>query len=135
MIIGNPGSNTMQKIKLVVSILLLITVLTGCFTIPRAIDSSEAETVNPPDTGLVSEKGEPQDFPDIAAGAGHSCLLTTTGRIECWGANRYGQLGGKDGPFTSLEGGPPILGGIPGDWVKANVRGLTGKATAISSGY
>lgn len=79
-------------------------------------------------------KGEPQDFPDIAAGAGHSCLLTTTGRIECWGANQYGQLGGKDGPFTLLENGPPFSG-IPGGWAKANVRGLTEKAIAVSSGY
>ena len=125
----------MQKIKLVVSISILITVLTGCFTIPRAIDSSEAENVNPPDKGLVYEKGEPQDFPDVAVGAGHSCLLTTTGRIECWGANQYGQLGGKDGPFTALEGGPPFPRGIPDDWVKANVRGLTGKAIAIRSGF
>ena len=113
--------------KQVISILLLITVLVGCNARPQPIDLSKTEP--------VSDKGEPQDFPDIAAGAGHSCLLTTTGRIECWGANQYGQLGGKDGPFILLEDGPPMPEGIPGDWAKTNVRGLTGKATALSSGY
>jgi alpha-tubulin suppressor-like RCC1 family protein len=115
--------------KQVVSALLMIAVLVGCKALPQPVDSSE------PDPGLASEKGEPQDFPDLAAGAGHSCLLTTTGRIECWGANQYGQLGGKDGPFTLLENGPPFSGRIPGDWAKAKVRGLTGKAVAVSSGY
>jgi len=124
----------MKKTKQVVSSFLLILILAGCQALPRSTDSSEFESINS-DSGLKSEKSEPQDFPDITAGAGHSCLLTTTGRIECWGANQFGQLGGKDGPFTSLEGGPPFQGETPGDWSKTNVRGLAGKPTAISSGY
>lgn len=114
--------------------LLLIVTLTSCQTLYRS-DNSNHPALDAPDPEPTIQKGEPQDFPDIAAGAGHSCLLTTTGRIECWGANQYGQLGSKEGPFTSLEGGPPIVEGIPGDWVKANVRGVTDKATAIGSGY
>ena len=112
--------------KQVISIFLVITVLVGCNALPQPINLSK--------TGSASDKGEPQDFPDIAAGAGHSCLVTTTGRIECWGANQYGQLGGKEGLFTLLENGPPFSG-IPSGWAKASVRGLTGKAIAVSSGY
>jgi len=124
----------MKKIELVVSIFLLILTLADCQALFRPGDSPEPEFTNQPDSTLNLEKGEPQDFPDITAGAGHSCLLTTTGRIVCWGANQFDQLGGKDGPFTAIEGGHPRVEGIPGDWVKANVRGLSGKATAISSG-
>jgi len=124
----------MPKIKLVVSVLLLSTLLYSCFAIQRDTDSSSSETVNPSDLTLDNMKGEPQDFPDIAAGAGHTCLVTTTGRIECWGGNQFGQLGGADGPFTLLKNGPPFSG-IPGDWAKTNVRGLAGKAIAVSSGY
>lgn len=29
----------------------------------------------------------------VAAGAGHSCVIITGGAIRCWGANPYGQLG------------------------------------------
>lgn len=123
----------MLTIKHVVSIAALILALAGCSLLPQPTDSSGPTNLNQADT-TASEKVEPQDFPDIAAGAGHSCLLTTTGRIECWGGNQYGQLGGGEGPFTLLENGPPFSG-IPSDWAKANVRGLTGKAIAVSSGY
>jgi len=125
----------MYKNKHLVLYFLLLIVLVGCQTLPQSANLSDIELENQPDMGLASQKGEPQDFPDITAGAGHSCLLTTTGRIECWGANQFGQLGGGGGLFTTLEGGPAPADDIPGDWVKTNVRGLTGKATTISSGY
>ena len=126
----------MQKIKLVALMFFLSTIFSGCFSMQQVTNSSSSETVKSSNVDLDSKKGEPQGFPDIAAGAGHTCLLTTTGRIECWGANQYGQLGGsKVGPFTPLAGGPPIVEEIAGSWVKTNIRGLTEQAAAISSGY
>ena len=35
----------------------------------------------------------------LQAGYGHSCVVTTTGGVKCWGLNTYGQLG--DGSTTS----------------------------------
>jgi alpha-tubulin suppressor-like RCC1 family protein len=55
----------------------------------------------------------------ITAGDGHTCALTDTGTVKCWGKNDYGQLG--DGTNTDRP-------------VPVDVVGLHGTATAIAAG-
>lgn len=124
----------MKILRFAGPVFFLLLAATGCVRLSPSTDILTTETVPLMDAELTPEKEEPQVIDDIAAGAGHSCLLTTTGRIECWGANQYGQLGGLDGPFHSLNETNNVIEGRPQDWVKANVSGLSGLATAISAG-
>jgi len=55
----------------------------------------------------------------VSAGFEHTCALLGSGEIECWGADRFGQLG--DGRSNDREG--PV-----------RVQGLQGAAIAISAG-
>lgn len=55
----------------------------------------------------------------LALGTSHSCALTTTGGVKCWGSNTYGQVGY-----------PANLN----NFVPQDVTGLTSGVTAIAAG-
>lgn len=77
-------------------------------------------------SNAITNSRTPVDMPalpvgvsSVSVGDRHSCALTTTGAIKCWGDNSLGQLGRTDSPSS---------------WVPVDVSGLTFGATSVVTG-
>ncbi len=78
--------------------------LTGAFIMLANVGISHAQV---PLTGIAK----------IAAGNGHTCAVTSSGSVKCWGLNFFGQLGDNTNVYRSLPvdviagpSQPPITG-------------------------
>lgn len=60
----------------------------------------------------------------IAVGEAHSCVLTTAGRVRCWGLGEDGRLGYGNTVWVGDNEAPAVAGDVP----------LGGRATAIAAG-
>jgi alpha-tubulin suppressor-like RCC1 family protein len=64
----------------------------------------------------------------IAVGDQFACALLSAGTVQCWGDNKYGELG------NGMTTGPRNCGGVPCSPTPVSVMGLAGKVTALSFG-
>ena len=64
----------------------------------------------PTPPGPTPPQGSGASVAAISAGADHACAMLSTGRINCWGNNSYGQLG--DGTVTDRSLLPVKVSGI-----------------------
>lgn len=89
-----------------------------------AVGTGDQESPTTP----VEVSGLGGDIQAASAGANHSCALTTSGALKCWGNNGSGQLGND----ASVPG--PTQGPMVGSFVASDVEGLGARAIAIASG-
>ncbi len=88
---------------------------------PQTCGSEPCSTVLVGVTGLTSGGAA------VAAGGDHSCAVTTTGGLKCWGDNTYGELG--DGTTTSRTTPVDVVGLTSGVAAVAAGAGLFGEHT------
>lgn len=88
--------------------------------VPCAAGSTRAAGDDPTDADTTCEE-PPTGLSAVyvSAGESHSCAVTTSGGVMCWGSNQYGQLG--DGSLQSSA--------LPVD-----VQGITGTVVEVSAG-
>jgi alpha-tubulin suppressor-like RCC1 family protein len=65
----------------------------------------------------------------VATSADHSCALLSTGRVTCWGANQFGQLG--DGTTTGPD---TCRDGVPCRTIPVQVSGITDAVQVATGG-
>jgi alpha-tubulin suppressor-like RCC1 family protein len=111
--LGNQGSTSLDIFDRVVGSIRKITPIADT---PAAL-------------ALINAKGN-----EITAGAGHTCMVTAKGTLECWGHNGFGQLGNGESPATGLENGPNVEGVVLSDWVKSEVSELQGAILSVTAG-
>lgn len=69
----------------------------------------------------IAPQGLPSDITQIALGAYHSCALSPTSGLKCWGSNGWGQLG---------DGNSGVINAVPVD-----VLGLSSGVVQVTAGY
>lgn len=73
-------------------------------TAPPARDT----TATPNDSAMTPSLHFPRDLGLVSAGDRHSCALSATGKVQCWGSNTSGQLG--DGSVDVQVTPVPVAG-------------------------
>jgi alpha-tubulin suppressor-like RCC1 family protein len=77
-----------------------------------------------PATAPADVPGLDERVVDLAAGRGHTCALTVSGRVRCWGANECGQVGNGSFSACMTYGDTPVYDPSEVDGLGPGVRAI-----------
>lgn len=117
------GVMTQRPVPAAMAMVLAVVIGIGWFTCDQVEAARNPAATDTADAGVRvadgREVGGSTDWRMVAAGAQHACGIRNSGRLYCWGQDRYGQLG--DGGPNASKRTPVEVAGAATDWASVTV--------------
>ena len=129
------------RVPFICALLLLIVSMCPISDVRGQIDAVRLDSRSLPAEAMLGHRQSPSGTIPyhravaVSAGGLHTCMLTMTGGVKCWGDNYYGQLGDGTGAWGQVSNRPVDVVGLTSGVasVSASGSGWSGHTCALTS--